>query len=248
MQNVVQTARFLAKNTAIDLRKRGLSYSEIKKQVSVPKSTLSSWLKNLKLEEPLIQKLKNKRTETARANAQKKKLKNEQEIKEIRLTSPRDIKRISKRELWLMGVMLCWRERLIPENEIGLRKGVSFTSSDPHLVKLFLKWLKEVGNIREEEIVLDIFALKSKKEETEEETKNKKNSLVSYWSGITDFPKNYFSHIYFQKSRPRKRGIPKRKISSKTMHGFLRVRVRASSLLARQIAGWAGGIRQYYWG
>ena len=68
------------------------------------------------------------------------------EIAEIKKTSAKDIQEITKKELWLMGIVLYWRERLLSGNENDLRKGVKFSSSDPYLIKLFLKWLFDRQN------------------------------------------------------------------------------------------------------
>jgi len=57
---VKQKERVLAE----DLRKKGLSYNEIKKQVSVSKSTLSLWCRNINLDSEQSQKLHNRTIES----------------------------------------------------------------------------------------------------------------------------------------------------------------------------------------
>ncbi len=210
---------------------KGFSYSEIKNQISVPKSTLSHWFKKLKLTETQLQKLKDRQIRVAKENFSKRSLKTSQEIEWIRDSAMKDIKKISKRELWLMGIILYWRERFLSGNESDLRKGLRFTSSDPNLIKLFLKWLQVVGKIKNEEIAFDIF--------TQEKNRNSIDNIIKYWSQVVGFPKEEFSHIYFQKTKRRR---SKKKILKKSQFGLLRVRVRASSMLARQIAGWIKGI------
>ena len=257
MSSVVQRTEKYAKTLAVDLRKKGFSYSEIKKTIFVPKSTLSNWLKKIKLTEVQAGRLKKKRLEAARAGSAKRILKIAQAIEEIKNSSARDIKKISNRELWLMGIMLYWRERFLRENESDARKGVRFTSSDPFLVKLFLKWLKDVGRIKDEEIGFDIFMEKNKHEGGKHNIEDKNKiaaevaevaEVINYWSEITNFPKDNFTRIYFQKVRLKIRGVKKRKVSKKAHFGLLRIRVKASSMLARQIAGWIRGVQKYYWG
>lgn len=234
MSSMVQRTERYAKTLAIDLRKKGFSYSEIKKSIFVPKSTLSSWLKKLKLTEEQKEKLKKKRLEAAKAGSAKKMLKTKQAIEEIKNSSAKDILKISNRELWLIGIVLYWKERLSLNNINDLRKGVQFTNADPHLVKIFLKWLRDIGRIKDKEIMFDIFA--------KEEKKNVINELIEYWSKVTNFPKECFSRTYFQKIRSKKRGVKKRIISKRADFGMLRIRVSASSMLARQIAGWVKGV------
>ena len=231
MSSIVQRTEKYAKTLATDLRKKGFSYSEIKKSTFVPKATLSYWLKNLNLTEAQVERLKKKRLDAARAGSAKKSFKTAQAIEEIKNSSAKAIKKISNRELWLMGIMLYWRERLLNGNENDVRKGVHFTSSDPNLVKLFLKWLKDIGRIEDEEIGFDIFVGEDRRDDV--------GDLVMYWAEITGFSKEDFSHVYFQKVKKRY----KRKVTKKVHFGLLRTRVKASSMLARQIAGWIKGIQ-----
>ncbi len=250
---MVQFSKNLQKNAAIDLRKKGFSYSEIKKDFIVPKSTLSYWLRGIKLTESQTQKLKERQLKITKANFENRILKTSQRIEEIKNSSAKTLKEISKRELWLMGIMLYWRERFLHNNESDLRKGVRFASSDPNIIKFFLKWLRDVGQLEKEELGLDIFIGQDKKRIIQNKSKsiiedNKKitqnnNEVVAesinYWSQVTDMPKDYFSHIYFQKNRKKR---TKRKSSKKAHHGLLRIRVKASSMLARQISGWVKAI------
>ena len=238
--NVVQYIEKYKKNIAIDMRKRGLSYSEIENRIHIPKSTLSYWLKNLKLTDEQIKKLNEKQLQAIRKGLEKKTSRTNKAIEEIKISSAKDIREISKKELWLAGIVLYWRERFLNGNENDLRKGVKFTSSDPYLVKLFLKWLQDVGGIKDEEIEFDVFM--------SEDNKNLGNEAVAFWSDVTDFPEAKFRNVYFQKARPKTtRKKIRRKVANKARYGLLRTRVKASSMLARQIAGWVRGIIKYYW-
>ena len=254
---MVLFSKNLRKNAAIDLRKKGLSYSDIKKEILVPKSTLSRWLRVVKLTEPQTQKLEDRRLKNAKANFQNRILKISRRIEEIKNSSAKDLKEISKRELWLMGIMLYWRERFLHQNESDLKKGVRFTSYDPHIVKFFLRWLKDIGRIEKDEIGFDIFIGQDKKRKDKkivEQNKNKTThnvveangevvaEAINYWSQITDLPKDYFAHVYFQKNR---RKTSKKKSSKKAHYGLLRIRVKASSMMARQISGWIRAIVEH---
>jgi predicted transcriptional regulator len=212
-------------NIAVDMRKRGLSYSEIGNKLHIPKSTLSYWLKNLKLTPEQIKKLNDKRVEITKTNALKKISRTSKMIEEIKSSSSQDIKEISKKELWLMGVMLYWKNG----NKSDLKKGVHFSSSDPYMIKLFLKWLKEAGGIKDGEIKFEIFLKNNGNDKNEF-----KEKAVNYWSDVTGFPKTDFQKNYFQKTNKKQLGLK---------YGFLRVKVAQSSMLARQIAGWIEGLK-----
>src|SRR3990167_10680702 len=100
------------KDFAIELRKGGYSYSEIKKFCPVPKATLSYWFKDIKLSEPQLARLQKKRNEAIQQGAQVRSKRVSDAIEKIEKSSAKHIKDISKRELWLMGIMLYWRERV----------------------------------------------------------------------------------------------------------------------------------------
>src|SRR3989338_8954178 len=100
------------KNLAMSLRRGGYSYSEIQKFVSVPKATLSYWFKDIKLSEPQLARLEKKRNEAIQQGAQVRSKRVSDAIEKIEKLSAKDIKDISKRELWLMGIILYWRERV----------------------------------------------------------------------------------------------------------------------------------------
>ena len=220
------------KGIAIDLRKKGFSYDDIKNELNIPKSTIAHWVKNIKLEEDQIQKLENKKLEAARKNSQKRVTKILKQVEEIREASIKSINQISKRELWLMGIALYWRQKSSGKKETNFQKGVSFSSADPNIVKLFMRWLKDVGGVTSEELYFDIFMSKDRK--------RYRDKLVDYWSGAIDISRDKFKHFYYLKMKGAKESDSKGKFS------FLRVRVMASSMLARQIDGWIEGIKQYY--
>lgn len=93
MSNVVQRTEKYAKTLAIDLRKKGFSYSEIKKSIFVSKSTLSHWLKNLNLTEAQAERLKKKQLDAAKASSAKKILKTAQAIEKLKTLRPKTSKR-----------------------------------------------------------------------------------------------------------------------------------------------------------
>lgn len=125
-----------------------------------------------------------------------------------------------------MGLILYWKNG----NKSDLKKGVHFSSSDPHMIKFFLKWLRGVGEVEDNEIRFDIFI----KTNTSFQTKKLTEYAANHWSKITKFSKGYFTKFYFQKSNKSRRGLNA---------GFLRIRVAQSSMLARQIFGWIEGIK-----
>ena len=229
----ISTSKTETKRLSIELRKKGYSYSEIQEFVQVPKSTLGYWLKNLKLTPLQLERVRQKRILGSRRGGEKKNQQTSNAIEKIRSSSAKNISKISKRELWLMGIMLYWRERMRHQHEDDLRKGVRFTSSDPFLIEFFLEWLIKIGKLKKEELQFDVFIREEQKEEI--------RHIKTYWANITKTHKDAFTRFYVQKAY-KKSGS--RKIKNTARLGLLRVRVKASSMLARQISGWIKGIRE----
>lgn len=186
--------------------------------MSVPKSTLSYWFQDIILSSPQKDRLLQKRSEAAKRGSEARSKRVAETIAEIEKNSAKELGKISKRELWLMGVMMYWRNY----NRADIKKGVHYSSTDPYLIRLFLKWLKEIGQLDNSEITFDVFV----------RAKNATN-IIAYWATETGFSQESF-HVYKYKN----------KASLKADKGLLRIRVRASSMLARQLSGWIRGIQE----
>ena len=200
------------KGIAIELRKKGFSYRQIETSISIPKSTIAYWVRSVPLTEIQLQKLKDNRSRSARENARKKKSKIAQRMDEIQNASVRDIRQISKRELWLMGIILYWKS--LGANT-DLKKGILFTSSNPDIVKFFLGWLRNVGDIKRDELK---FYILSRRKTVEQ---------IKHWAEILQYPEEQFRDYPHQSKK-----------------SLLQIRVKSSSLLVHQIIGWIEGIKK----
>jgi len=222
-------AKIEQKNKAIELRKQGLSYTEILEQISVAKSSLSLWLRSVGLSKKQKQRLTDKKLASALKGAKRK--------KEIRIALTSRIKdkarsevgKITKRELWLVGIALYWAEGN-KEKDCRPGSGAQFSNSDPYMIRIFLRWLSENIKVSRENIGLDIYI--------HENHKDNIDRAISYWSKHTGFARDNFKHIYFKKNKIN----TKRKNVGKNYYGLLRVKVKNSSNLNRQISGWVEGI------
>ncbi|NQV88366.1 MAG: hypothetical protein HQ402_02335 [Parcubacteria group bacterium] len=216
------------KSKAIALRKEGLSYSEILCQIPVAKSTLSLWLREIGLAKKQVQRITKKKLEAARRGGQVRKKQRIFITEQIYKKASLDIKNISERELWLMGVALYWAEGS-KEKEYYPGSGVKFTNSDPYMVKFFLRWLVESCAVDEEKISFDLYI--------HDMYRNRTENLKKYWSKVTGFSINKFDKIYFKRNK-----ITIRRNVGDLYYGVLRVKVLASSNFLRQIAGWTKAI------
>ena len=225
-------AKIEQKNKAIELRKQGLSYTEILQQIPVAKSSLSLWLKSDKLAKSQRQGLTAKKLAGMKRGWESCHRKRVLLTEEIKNTAEKEIDNLTKRELWLIGTALYWGEGN-KEKEGRPGSGVKFSNSDPRMIKIFLKWLFEIIQEKREKIYLEIYI--------HENYKNRLNQVIGYWSDCTGFAKNNFIHIYFKKNKIN----TKRKNIGKNYYGLLRVGVKSSSILQRKIEGWIDGIYKH---
>ena len=101
-------ARILDREKALLLRKRGESYSQIKKQLGISKSTLSYWLRDYPLSKERVSELRDwneHRIENFRATLKKKR---ENRLRETYVEQQKSIFPLTQRELFLSGLFLYW--------------------------------------------------------------------------------------------------------------------------------------------
>jgi DNA-binding transcriptional ArsR family regulator len=130
------------KNTSIKLRNSGLSYSEIIKEIKVPKSTLSYWLKNIPLDDRgrallqsrLVEKQKRGRFSTSIALRARKVFK-----EKVAFDAAEKEFNISCKEnnysFFMTGITLYWSS--------GGKKGnhFQFVNSDPDMILFMVRWV-----------------------------------------------------------------------------------------------------------
>lgn len=182
--------KVMAKIKAVGLRRNGASYSEIRKKVSVSKSTLSFWLRDIKLNDSakhrILQGLEFSRSMAAKS---KKDLRIAV-TKEIMHNAQLEFKKLIETPLFLIGLSL-----YLAEGDKSILERVKFANSDPKLVQLMMRWFREVCNIPENKfrIALHIHDLQSNKQARE------------FWSFLTKIPVTQFQAVYVKKSTLRSR-------------------------------------------
>ena len=94
------------KERAIKLRKKGLSYSEILKDVKVSRSTLSLWLREVGLSSRQQQRLTAKKLESMKRGWISRRQKRISVSNAIYNEASREVGSVSERELLLIGAAL----------------------------------------------------------------------------------------------------------------------------------------------
>lgn len=223
--------KFEEREKAIKLRKKGLSYNEILKKVPVAKSTLSLWLRYVGLAKKQKQRLTKKKLAAALRGSIKRKNQRLVITRKIKNKAISEIKKISKRELQLIGIALYWAEGS-KQKEHNVSQDVRLGNSDSKMIKVFIKWLSEICGISKEDIGFRIFLHKT--------AESRMPEIKKYWSNVTGFPIDKFQKVTWKKHKIE----TNRKNICKTYHGLLEVKVKRSTNLNRRIDGWVDGIYQ----
>lgn len=209
---------FSKKLKAIELRKGGLSYTEIKKLISVSKSTLSNWLKDIELTDEHKKRLTRLQA-TAYLGAKKIQAKSLAHHRDIGETAKREVLSWINNPLFITGLMLYWAEG-------DKRSGrLQFSNSDPDMIKLMMKWFRKFCNVPEEKFRIGLFI----------HTLHVREDCLDFWSKVTGLPLNQFNKPYVKPTIFSNR-------KNKLYEGTCVIRVHSRDLLSK-ILGWIEGVK-----
>ncbi len=223
--------KHILKEKAINLRREGKSYSEILAQVPVAKSTLSDWLRSVKLSKMQIQRLTDKKKASIERGWKTWNKIRVKKTKAIRQNALKEIDHIKmdRDKMLLIGVSLYWAEGS-KEKVYKPGQGVVFSNSDRHMVRFFAKWLRQIINLPEDRINYDIYI--------HENYRHRKEQIVAYWKAELGEFTNNFGKIYYKKHNI----TSKRRNSGNNYFGLVRLKVSKSSSITRRIAGLVEGL------
>lgn len=221
------------RDSAITFRKEGYSYSEILKRVPVARSTLSLWLRSVGLTKRQKQRLTDKKIASIRRGWKAWREKRVSRTKELIQEATREVQSIpiDRHTLLLIGSTLYWAEGS-KEKDYRPSQGIVFNNSDPKMIRVFMKWLRDCLGISQDRLVFDIYLHDSHRQRLEE--------IRSYWARVVKISIEKFDKIYFKRHLVQ----TKRKNTGAGYFGLLRVRVSKSTDLNRRISGWIEGIYQ----
>lgn len=143
------------KERAIDLRKKGYSYTDILEEVDVAKSSLSLWLKDLPLTKDEQRHLKRRKMR----NVSRGRIKAGAALHALRLSRDHallektrlEFETFKKDPLFVVGIALYWAE--------GTKRSstFSFTNSDVNMIDVMLTWIEKYWGISREVIKVRLF-------------------------------------------------------------------------------------------
>jgi len=147
------------------------------------------------------------------------------ENKKVRQIAVNEIKSLSKYELLLIGAALYWAEGYNRQNKIP-SPYIGFGNSNPDMVVLFLRFLREVMQIPEEKLRPAVQIHHNIKPEL----------AISFWVKITNIPKERF-RITHQTSRASKGKRPYNSLP----YGTLKLNAHGRQNFFK-IKGWIDGL------
>lgn len=182
--------RIVDRQEVIKLRKSGKTYSEIRNELGIPKSTLSDWLSKYPLTNEQIVLLEKSRKLNKYLGIEKVRL-TKQRKREKRLNFVYEEEKkywaaLSKRELQLAGIFLYWGE-----GNKNLKGPLSLNNTDPKVVRFTLYWLVYVLRIPKEKIRVYLHLYKDMNIDQE----------IKYWSKALQLPPTQFAKPYIKESK-----------------------------------------------
>lgn len=194
------------KDKAVKLRKKGYSYSYIKDQLKVSKSTLSLWLRDMDF-------VPNKETKNSLNLARLKSVYSKKEKKKESLM-------VAKKAAVI--VFNKYKSDTLFNIGLGLYIGegtksqelVRVTSSDERIILIMIKWFKKFFNLEEDNFKMALHLYPDHDIEKE----------IIYWSRLTKIPKKQFgkTQIDFRQKNNLKQNLVK--------HGTVQLTIKSNGV------------------
>ncbi|MDC1205396.1 helix-turn-helix domain-containing protein [Candidatus Pacebacteria bacterium] len=175
-------ARTEDREKAIALRKKGMSYSQIKEKIGVNKSTLSYWLSGMPLSSARLKVLRNTEAQIEKIRETKRRKKLARRAQVYKKVS-NDIKNSTDID-FISGFYLYWGE-----GTKTAEYAISLTNSDPAVIRCFVEWVQKLGVCTEQlKIKLHLY------------TDQNEDELKLFWSQVTGIPVDNFYKTYIKSS------------------------------------------------
>jgi hypothetical protein len=209
---------------ARDLREQGLDYEEIVAELGVSKSTVSLWVRDLPRPPGLsYEECRKRSADGVRRYWAAERPIREAERQAVCATASAQIGPLADREVLIAGAIAYWCEGA--KNKPYRRTDrVIFMNSDPALIKFFLRFLEAAG-VERERLVCSVQIHETADVGAAEE----------FWLDLTQAHLSQFRRPTLKRHNPK----TVRKNTGGDYHGCLRIEVLRSSILYRQIEGWA---------
>ncbi|HEY4503538.1 MAG TPA: hypothetical protein VJJ28_00295 [Candidatus Paceibacterota bacterium] len=220
MRDTVQIAK-----KAIELRRLGYSYNDIASKLNISKTSVSNWVKNVRLteiEKIALQKNLKAKMEKGRLNAsisiRTKKIFKEKIMYE---NIEKDFPKLQRDSFFMLGMGLYLSH--------GLKQGSAFqfTSADVNIIKIILVWMEKYLNLSCKMAKYRVFL----------DISHKDRNCEEIWSRIVGIPHDLFQKTVYIRSRNNER--------DREYKGSLEILVIKVEVL-RKVIAWQKLLMRYY--
>jgi len=210
-----KTQRPQLKQEAVNLRRKGLSYNEIKKEIGVSKSTLSLWLKTVPLTIKQKERLYTKSVLILARGPQSQKERRLKEIEQIISEAEKEIRLPMSLETYrLFGAALYWAEGKKTNN-------FAVTNSDPYFILFMVRWFEKIFGVQPKNLKarLNIYSQQNELK------------IKQFWSQLTGIPINNFGKSFV---KPKNKGYKKNNL----YYGTIEIQVPKGTDMRHRVFGW----------
>ncbi len=216
--------KLIEKEKARSLRKKGYSINQIVKEMGFSKASVSIWVRDIRLTKAQRKKLseRGRSVESIERRRASRLVNENRKRREVIDKAKEDFTKISLRELKLIGIVL-----YLGEGAKTLRGKVAIANSDPLVIKIMARFLREICKVPESKFRGQVHTF----------THANIGKTEKYWSKITGIPRKQFYKTYI---KPSSASLQKRKTLP---FGTFDLSVNDTKLLLT-ILGWIEKIKE----
>lgn len=170
----------------VELRKKGQTYSEIRKIVKVSKSTLSLWLKTCPLSGKQLERVKKIKYRAIEKFRETMKIKRKNRLEKYLKEVKKKFLPFTKKELLIAGLFLYWGE-----GNKASSHTISINNTDPSVLKFTKYWYLHALDIKEKNMKIYLHLYKDMNISKE----------INYWSRQLNITKSQFIRPYIKESK-----------------------------------------------
>ena len=216
---MIGKARFHAE--AVILRKKGLSYNEIRHQLPVSKSSLSLWLKHVPLSARHKARLYTKQIRVLSLGSQSQKERRKREVDKIIAEAKAEVHLpLSQETFKFLGAALYWAEG-------SKTKNFEITNSDPLLIAFMVQWFQKVFGVSPKTFKVHLNMYPQQNE----------RGIKRFWSKLTGIPLGNFGKSFIKP-------VSKNYKKNNLYYGTVKVRVPKGTDMKLKIFAWIQGALQ----
>jgi len=150
------------KELAVRLRTQGRTYGEIANEIKVSKSTLSLWLREVRVPKKFLLRIQQKKLDAVKLGWEARRRERIDRTLRITASAKQEVKHLMRNPLWLVGVTLYWAEG---HKEKIWRTGtlVTFTNMDENTIIIFRNWSRKFLCVSDNDFVWSLYIHDSRK-------------------------------------------------------------------------------------